>query len=215
MTLARRDGVRDPVGPDLARVVVADRHARSRRRGRARAARPRPSARRTPRTRAPAAAPTSTARSPRARRGRRARAAARRARRRSAPGRCRRGTARSARSPSNSPKTVCVLPTSIASSIDGAAQARLGRRRRWPRSLMRLASASAVSAGSSPSPRSSSTVTSPGRPDLDARDHPGRPGLVPDPDVLHLQLEERVRGLRHVLQVELVAEVGPSWVSTQ
>ena len=34
------------------------------------------------------------------------------------------------------------------------------------------------------------------RPDLDARDHPRRPALVPDPDVLHLHLEERVRRLR-------------------
>ena len=43
--------------------------------------------------------------------------------------------------------------------------------------------------------------------DLGARDDAGRAVLVPDPDVLHLQLEERVARLRHVLQVELVAEV--------
>src|SRR2546423_4182275 len=43
--------------------------------------------------------------------------------------------------------------------------------------------------------------------DLGARNDPGRAVLVPDPDVLHLQLEERVALLRHVLQVELVAEV--------
>src|SRR2546429_4789454 len=44
--------------------------------------------------------------------------------------------------------------------------------------------------------------------DLGPRDDPGRAVLVPDPDVLHLQLEERVALLRDVLQVELVAEVG-------
>ena len=44
--------------------------------------------------------------------------------------------------------------------------------------------------------------------DLGARDHPRRAVLVPHPDVLHLQVEERVARLRDVLEVELVAEVG-------
>src|SRR5205823_12789805 len=48
----------------------------------------------------------------------------------------------------------------------------------------------------------------PRRPGLGARDDPGRPVLVPDPDVLHLQVEEGVRGLRDLRQIELVAEVG-------
>src|SRR5204863_8549762 len=43
--------------------------------------------------------------------------------------------------------------------------------------------------------------------DLGARDDPGRAVLVPDPDVLHLQVEEGVALLRDVLQIELVAEV--------
>ena len=65
-----------------------------------------------------------------------------------------------------------------------------------------------MSAGSSPSPRSSSTVTSPEvQSSTRGIIRVGR-RLVPDPDVLHLQLEERVGGLRDVLHVELVAEVG-------
>ena len=38
------------------------------------------------------------------------------------------------------------------------------------------------------------------RVDLGARDHPGRAVLVPDPDVLHRQVEERVARLREHLQ---------------
>src|SRR5205814_8588829 len=34
-----------------------------------------------------------------------------------------------------------------------------------------------------------------------------KPVLVPDPDVLHLQVEERIARLRNVVEVELVAEV--------
>src|SRR5437868_6667586 len=45
------------------------------------------------------------------------------------------------------------------------------------------------------------------RVDLRPRDDPRRSVLVPDPDVLHLQVEERIAGLRDVVQVELVAEV--------
>src|SRR6059036_3613174 len=47
--------------------------------------------------------------------------------------------------------------------------------------------------------------------DLRARDDPRRPVLVPDPDVLELELEERQapgRGRGCLLHVELVAEVG-------
>ena len=40
------------------------------------------------------------------------------------------------------------------------------------------------------------------------RDDPARPVLVPDPDVLHLDLEQRVGGLDPRLQLDLVAEVG-------
>src|SRR5207344_705313 len=39
-------------------------------------------------------------------------------------------------------------------------------------------------------------------------DDPGRPVLVPDPDVLHPQVEERVVRLGELREVELVAEVG-------
>src|SRR6266516_1305024 len=46
-----------------------------------------------------------------------------------------------------------------------------------------------------------------GRVDLGPRDDPGRAILVPNPDVLHAQVEERVARLRDVLEVELVAEV--------
>src|SRR5436190_19943792 len=46
-----------------------------------------------------------------------------------------------------------------------------------------------------------------GRVDLGPRDDPGRAILVPNPDVLHAQVEERVAWLRDVLEVELVAEV--------
>src|SRR5206468_2130563 len=44
-------------------------------------------------------------------------------------------------------------------------------------------------------------------PDLGARDDPGGPVLVPDPDVLHLQMEERIVRLRDLSEIELVAEV--------
>src|SRR5581483_1838808 len=43
--------------------------------------------------------------------------------------------------------------------------------------------------------------------DLGPRDHPRRPVLVPDPDVLHADVEEGVARLWHVLEVELVAQV--------
>ncbi len=44
--------------------------------------------------------------------------------------------------------------------------------------------------------------------DLGARDDPRRAVLVPDPDVLHLHVEERIARLGRDLQVELVAEIG-------
>src|SRR5207244_2091411 len=43
--------------------------------------------------------------------------------------------------------------------------------------------------------------------DLGPRDDPRGAVLVPDPDVLHLEVEERIARLGHVLEVELVAEV--------
>src|SRR5437868_1109532 len=43
--------------------------------------------------------------------------------------------------------------------------------------------------------------------DLGPRDDPRWAVLVPDPNVLHLQVEERIARLGHVLEVELVAEV--------
>src|SRR3954466_1873202 len=49
-----------------------------------------------------------------------------------------------------------------------------------------------------------------GREDLRARDDPRRPVLVPDPDVLEVELEARRRagrGRRRLLDFELVAEV--------
>ena len=73
-------------------------------------------------------------------------------------------------------------------------------------SRMRSASASAESAGRRPRPGAPRRRRRRGV-DLGARDHPRRAVLVPDPDVLHPQMEERVARLRHVLEVELVAEV--------
>src|SRR5581483_3087165 len=46
-----------------------------------------------------------------------------------------------------------------------------------------------------------------GREDLGARNDPRRPVLVPDPYVLELQMEERVRLLRDVGALELVAQI--------
>src|SRR6476619_7713911 len=42
---------------------------------------------------------------------------------------------------------------------------------------------------------------------LGPRNDPRRPILVPHPDVLHSQMEERIARLRHVLEIELVAQV--------
>ena len=70
VALARRDRVDDPVGPDLARVVVADRDARLHARARRRAAAPAPSARRPAPTRAAAPARSTRGRSRRRPRGR-------------------------------------------------------------------------------------------------------------------------------------------------
>src|SRR5919109_1061311 len=87
--------------------------------------------------------------------------------------------------PSNSPKTVLGFPTSIARSM-------------WAPALELVVALAAqlldgdVARGV----------------DLGAGDDPGRAVLVPDPHVLHLQVEERVARLRDVLQVEVVAEVG-------
>src|SRR5262245_13938945 len=47
-----------------------------------------------------------------------------------------------------------------------------------------------------------------GRVDLGPRDQPRRAVLVPDPDVLHLQVVEGIAGLRRVIEVQLVAEIG-------
>src|SRR5581483_10890913 len=107
------------------------------------------------------------------------------------------------RSPSNRPSTVCVLPTSMARSkgllevfdlaaaLADALRQRLGREDRLVALAAELLDRH-VARGV----------------DLGARDHPRRAILVPDPDVLHLQLEERVARLRDVLEVQLVAEVG-------
>src|SRR5262245_33948839 len=46
-----------------------------------------------------------------------------------------------------------------------------------------------------------------GRVDLDPRDDPGGAVLVPDPHVLHRDVEERVGRLRHEVPLELVAQV--------
>src|SRR5207253_10529004 len=104
---------------------------------------------------------------------------------------------------SKSPSTVCVFPTSIARSmarrlevvvrgerLADALGEGLGRQRRLVAVAAQLLDGH-VARGV----------------DLGARDDPGRAVLVPDPDVLHLELEERVALLRDVLQVELVAEV--------
>src|SRR5262249_50010784 len=45
------------------------------------------------------------------------------------------------------------------------------------------------------------------RPDLSARDDPRRAVLVPHPDVLHAQVEERVVRLRDLREIEPVAEI--------
>src|SRR5581483_10070084 len=110
--------------------------------------------------------------------------------------------------PSNSPKTVCVFPTSTARSMAGrrlqvvvAAQRLadpLGERLGGERRLVALA-AQLLDRHVA------------GREDLGARDDPRRPVLVPDPDVLEVELEERQpagRRRRRLLDVELVAEIG-------
>src|SRR5438552_5930622 len=105
------------------------------------------------------------------------------------------------RSPSNKPKTVCVLPASTASSrgleivvfVQAVAQP-LGELVCGELGLVALALQlldGHVGRGV----------------DLDPRDHPTGPVLVPHPDVLHLHVEEGIRRLWHVLEVELVAEV--------
>src|SRR5437868_11977051 len=105
------------------------------------------------------------------------------------------------RSPSKRPKTVCVLPASTASSrgleivvfVQAVAQP-LGELVCGELGLVALALQlldGHVGRGI----------------DLDPRDHPPGPVLVPHPDVLHLHVEERIRRLRHVLEVELVAEI--------
>src|SRR5262249_44914299 len=106
------------------------------------------------------------------------------------------------RSPSNRPKTVCVLPTSIARSsgsevVAERAVAVAHALRERVRGELRL-----LALGAQLLDRDVGRGV-----DLDARHHPRRPVLVPDPDVLHLDLEERVGRLRHVLEVELVAQV--------
>src|SRR5580704_10997829 len=109
--------------------------------------------------------------------------------------------------PSKRPKTVWVLPASTASSIDrrpcgerlGVVVAEiahpLGERLGGERRLLTVGAELL-----------DGHITR--RPELDPRDHARRPRLVPDPDILHLQLEERIRGLGDVLHVELVAQIG-------
>src|SRR5690348_4346645 len=103
------------------------------------------------------------------------------------------------RSPSNSPKTVWVFPTSIASSTRllqvfdlGPTLADLLRKRFGGEDRLVTLAAQLLD-------RHVARGV-----DLRTRDHPGGAVLVPDPDVLHLQMEERVVRLRHVLDVELV-----------
>ena len=121
-----------------------------------------------------------------------------------------------------------MLPTSTASSIEqivGRRRIAAGhRRRRAGRpsrpsdcrlrsssgsvSPIRSASASAVSFGLVALAAQLLDGDVARRVDLGPRDHPRRPVLVPDPDVLHLQVEERVARLRDDLEVEPVAQVG-------
>ena len=142
--LERRDAVDDAVGADLVRVVVADRHAGLQPGSAPRAPRHAHASRDRPPTRRSAAGPRRRGR-PRRRRPTRApssRAAARRrltrsssavsdALRRDAP------VARQSCSASNSPSTVCVLPTSTASSTGHVAL--LGRTRRGDGTVTRAA----------------------------------------------------------------------------
>src|SRR5436190_17397325 len=114
-------------------------------------------------------------------------------------------------SPSKSPKTVCVFPTSTASSTpETYATSRdldvvvarghvpadaLRERLRGQRRLVAFAAQllDRHVAGDDE--------------DLRARDHARRAVLVPHPDVLELQVEERVCSLRHDRPLQLVAEV--------
>ena len=119
--LVRRDGVDEAVGADLARVVVADRHAGPDARARRRASRGRGSGSPSPSTRRRAAGPSTRRSRRRGRRGprRAARAgcaARRRARRPSTRAPSRSASARRARRRCQVPKWVWVLPTSTTSS---------------------------------------------------------------------------------------------------
>ena len=161
VALLRGDRVRDPVGPDLARVVVADRDP-------GRDARPEHEQRRLRPALGDALVLADELRHRRrrgrCRRLRRGRGTGAGARPSSSPVRWASVAIRQcspSSAPSKSPKTVCVFPTSTASSIAARAYrsgpSSSSRRNGSP---IRSASASAVSVGSSPSPRSSSTVTS-------------------------------------------------------
>src|SRR4029077_11372007 len=109
-------------------------------------------------------------------------------------------------SPSYKPKTVCVLPTSTASSIAAReylevffARRRLadalGERFRRPRRLVAL-----------PAQLLDRHVAGDDD-DLRARDHARGAVLVPDPDVLEPQVDERIRRLRRDGLLEAVAEI--------
>src|SRR5262249_10639067 len=125
-------------------------------------------------------------------------------------------------SPSKRPNTVCVLPTSIASSIASIQQR---NSRTWFKHRTRFGSRAlkVFDLGAALADALRERLRRERRPvafaaqlldrdvargvDLRARDHARRAVLVPDPYVLHLQVEERVVRLRDVLHVQLVAEI--------
>ena len=214
--LLRRDRVHDAVRPDLARIVVADRDARSSRPARRRGSAREPT---SPRPASHSRISTGTVEE------------------RQIPS----TDSKSRSPPSSTPSSSAVVDRSVASRqwstssspdraerglrvahVDGQKH---GRQSNQSPCVRRSARSTATS--SSPESgwpiRSASVLC--GQPRLLAlaaelldrdvargvhlgtRDDPARPVLVPHPDVLHPDVEERVARLRHRLDVELVAEV--------
>src|SRR5439155_18166450 len=112
--------------------------------------------------------------------------------------------------PSNSPNMVWVLPTSTASSTARAYRG-VVRRLRLVVRAERFADALGQGLGGQRRPLALAPQLLDrdvaGGVHLRARNHPRRPVLVPDPDVLHLQVEERIARLRVRLEIEPVAQV--------
>src|SRR5215210_5503488 len=120
------------------------------------------------------------------------------------PGSVARRKLSTSRSPSNRPSTVCVLPTSTARStvVLGRVVVRLEPLAQPLRECLCGQLRIVVLAAQLLDGDVARRV------DLGPRDDARGPVLVPHPDVLHLDVEERVARLRRRLQVELVAQIG-------